>query len=175
MKGEYIFMALSYTDFIASENITKDTKSRVKRFAPLAEEFFTERKLSVTDENITAFQEFCITEKGIAKNSVVNGISALKKYYAWKSEKENNSLSENNIIGDNIRENIISEDNIIANNKREKTEIKKVSLNIERKKYLQLSCLALKYDKNFSEICNIAFADLLEKYSSDIENITGIF
>lgn len=167
-------MAFSYEDYITSENIDANLKSRVKRFAPLADEFFAERNLPVTDENFTAFQDFCI-EKGIAKNSVVNGVSALRKYYKWKSEKENNSLSENNIIEDNTRENIISEDNIIANNKREKAEIKKVSLNIERKKYLQLSCLALKYDKNFSEICNIAFEDLLEKYSSDIENITGIF
>lgn len=193
-------MDFSYEDFIKSENITDDVEKRIKKFAPIAEKFFTEKNLPVTEETLKSFKEFCITEKIGAKSTVENGISALRKLIAWRNEKENEELKENNISENitsenevleanenNISEDIINEDNTDENNIVEditndniisvkvKKEMKKISVNIEKKKFQQLQILAIKHDKNITDYITVAIDKILQEHKSELENITGIF
>ena len=160
-------MDLSVDAYIISENIGTNEKSRVKKFAPIAKEYFS--KMSITEPNADdwkSLQNFCINEKGMKKSTAQNGLCSLKKYYIWEKEKENTN---------NMNEDIIIENNTSVNIQEEKMELKKISVNIQKKKYLQLQCLALKNDKNISEYIISAIDNLLKEYESELQNITGIF
>lgn len=161
-------MALSYLDYATDRKIDKNSKSYLKKIVPLADEFFADRE--ITKDTFRAFKEYCVSDLAMNFNTVKQAVAALRKYYEWRKEKEGNNTMEN-ITG----ENNISEDNTSDNKTRAKPTMKKVSLNIDKKKYLQLQCIALKHEMTFSELCNIALARILQEYQSELENITGIF
>lgn len=67
------------------------------------------------------------------------------------------------------------QNNFSALNEQSENKPKKITFNIDRIKYIKLSCYALKYDMTLTDLYNEMTDDFLEKHFEEISSIKGVF
>ena len=143
-------------------------RSKYEREIPLGLSYFKfdERgAIKLTTEMLKSFEEHLLNS-GLSENTARNCRSHVNVFYKWLNEEYQYQQEKQE-----QKENVSMQ----TNYEQLENKPKKITFNIDRKKYIQLSCYALKYDMTLTDLYNEMTDDFLEKHFEEISSIKGVF